>query len=82
MLKQNFLKHFQDGKPPVGQENHPVVYVSYEDALAYCRWAGKRLPSEVEWQLAVGGGDGRLHPWGNEVDDSKVQQQQPVNHPG
>jgi iron(II)-dependent oxidoreductase len=69
--KQNFLKHFRSGLPPVGQEDHPVVYVSYEDALAYCRWAGKRLPTEVEWHYAAGGMDSRAYPWGNEIEEGK-----------
>lgn len=62
----NFLKHWQKGKYLPGTANYPVVYVSYEDALAYAAWAGKRLPSETEWQLAAQGTDGRKWPWGNE----------------
>ncbi len=49
----NFLKHWKAGKIPSGQEQFPVVYVSYEDAQEYARWAGKRLPSELEWQYAA-----------------------------
>jgi formylglycine-generating enzyme required for sulfatase activity len=62
---ENFLKHWQGSSMPPGQENAPVIYVSYEDAQAYARWAGKRLPTEAEWQYAAQTTDGRRWPWGN-----------------
>ncbi len=49
----NFLRHWSRGKIPAGQEKFPVVYISLEDAEAYARWAGKRLPTEIEWQYAA-----------------------------
>ncbi|MFO1477108.1 MAG: formylglycine-generating enzyme family protein [Verrucomicrobiota bacterium] len=63
--RENFLKHWESGRPPKGREEHPVVYVSLEDARAYARWAGKRLPTEEEWQYAGQGRDGRKYPWGD-----------------
>jgi formylglycine-generating enzyme required for sulfatase activity len=67
----NFLKHWNGGSPPAGQENHPVVYVDRGDCEAYARWAGKRLPTEVEWQYAAQGTDGRKYPWGKEFDSTR-----------
>jgi gamma-glutamyl hercynylcysteine S-oxide synthase len=61
----NFLKDWKDEMYPRGWEKKPVTWVSLEDARAYAKWAGKRLPHEWEWQYAAQGTDGRLYPWGN-----------------
>jgi gamma-glutamyl hercynylcysteine S-oxide synthase len=65
----NFLKNWdwstRDPKPPTGLENHPVTWVDLDDARAYAAWAGKRLPSEAEWQYAAGGVGHWHYPWGN-----------------
>ena len=65
----NYLKLWKNGTYPKGKKDYPVVYISMSDAKAYCKWAGKRLPTEIEWQYAAQGNDGRVFPWGNKFND-------------
>jgi gamma-glutamyl hercynylcysteine S-oxide synthase len=62
----NFLRDWKNGNYPEGGEKKPVSWVSIEDARAYAKWAGKRLPHEWEWQFAAQSTDGRLYPWGSD----------------
>jgi len=70
--EHRFLRHWPGGRYPEKLAGHPVVFVSMEDARAYAKWVGKRLPSEIEWQFAAQGSTGRPWPWGKTFDAGRV----------
>jgi formylglycine-generating enzyme required for sulfatase activity len=59
-------------RPPSPSFDHPIVNVTYDDALAYCRWVGATLPTEAQWEKAAHGTEERKFPWGDDFDHSKI----------
>jgi len=57
---------------PVGRSQYPMNCISYWGAVQFCEWAGKRLPTEIEWEVAARGIDGRAYPWGSETPDCSL----------
>jgi formylglycine-generating enzyme required for sulfatase activity len=70
--QRSLPRYWKDGKIPEGKENHPLLWVSYNDALKYCEWVSKRtgwvvsLPTEAQWEKAARGPRGSLFPWGDD----------------
>ena len=76
-------RHRNDGRPGYGKSNQPVMGMGWQEAVAYCEWVGKRLPTEAEWERAARGGlEEKRYPWGDESPDkTKTNFDNHVGHP-
>ena len=74
-----YLKDWNGNDYPDGKDDHPVTNISWYAAMAYARWIGKRLPTEVEWEKAARGGlTAKKYPWGDKLDSSKARVDKPA----
>ena len=70
---ERYLEHWNDGDPPVDRLDHPVTFITWHSAVAYCEWQGKRLPTEAEYEWASQDGTTEaLFPWGDDMPDDSV----------